>query len=209
MPEDRRRELIADLLHAARVLAAYNCLPATDGNFSARVDDDHVLATASGIEKRELSANDLVKVVLSDDRPSKVSTEWGLHRAIYHNRPEIRCVLHVHAPALTSFAAAHQVPSVNLLAEAYMTIGEIALVPFVRPGTPEVGETLIQTNPRAMMYLLSNHGAVAVGATIRETLHRLERAEFLARVQLDTLLLGGPKPLTPEQLAALRRSQSK
>ena len=58
------------------------------------------------------------------------------------------------------------------------------------------------------MYLLSNHGAVAVGATIRETLHRLERAEFLARVQLDTLLLGGPKPLTPEQLAALRRSQS-
>jgi L-fuculose-phosphate aldolase len=198
-----RERLIQDLLHAARVLRDSGCLPATDGNLSARLAHDRALVTIRGIEKRNLTEWDFVEVPVAEASPADTSTEWGLHRALYLNRAEVECILHVHSPALTSFAAAHTVPAVELLAEAFMTIGEIALVPFAKPGTPRLADLLLAANPKAMVYLLSNHGAVAVGSSVRETLHRLERAEFLARVQIDASALGGPKPLTADQLADL------
>ncbi len=201
-----REHLVKDLIHASRVLRETGCLPATDGNFSARLHDERVVLTMRGIEKRSLSEWDVVEVSLNDESPIDGSTEWGLHRALYRSRPEIGCVLHVHAPALTSFAAAHVVPSVELLAEAVQTIGEIALIPFSTPGTPEVGERLVAANQSAMIYLLSNHGAVAVGSTVREALYRLERAEFLARVQIGAVSLGGGHLLSTDQLASLVKS---
>ena len=202
---DRRQQLVSDLLHAARVLHDAGCLPATDGNFSARLDHARVLLTTRGIEKRRLSETDITDVSLSDEAPERGSTEWGLHRAIYLARSDVNCVLHVHAPALMSFAAAHRVPSIELLAEAYMTVGQIALVPFVTPGTPDLGARAVQVNRDAMVYLLANHGAVAVGSSITETLFRLERAEFLAQVEVNAHALGSPRPLNAAQLANLKR----
>ncbi len=201
-----REHLVKDLIHASRVLRDAGCLPATDGNFSARLSVERVLLTMRGIEKRSLTEWDVVEVLLDDETPVDGSTEWGLHRALYRARPEIGCILHVHAPALTSFAAAHVVPSVELLAEAFQTVGEIALIPFATPGTPDVGNNLVIKSPQAMVYLLANHGAVAVGGTVREALYRLERAEFLARVQINAAILGGGQPLTTDQLASLSKS---
>ena len=203
---DVRQQLAEELLHAARVLHKAGCLPASDGNFSARLNNEHILLTARGIEKRSMRQADFVEVRLSDPDPAGGSSEWGLHRAIYQTRSEVNCVLHVHAPGLTSFAAAHRVPSVELLAEAYMTVGKIALVPFVTPGTPDLGARAVQESRDAMIYLLANHGAVAVGFSVMETLHRLERAEFLARIEINAHTLGGPQPMKPEQLAALPRA---
>lgn len=206
MANDESRQLVTELLHAARVLAEAGCLPASDGNFSARIDRDRILLTARGIEKRELRERDMVEVSLEDEHPASGSTEWAMHRTLYRSRPNVNCVLHVHSPGLTAFAAVHRVPRIELLAEAYVTVGAIALVPFVIPGTPLVGESLLKTNATAMVYLLSNHGAVAVGTTVRETLHRLERAEFLAQVELNSVVLGSSRPLTPEEVSRLDSS---
>lgn len=201
-----REHSVKDLIHASRVLRDAGCLPATDGNFSARLSGERVLLTMRGLEKRSLTEWDFVEVLLDNEVLVDGSTEWGLHRALYRARPDVSCILHVHAPALTSFAAAHVVPSAELLAEAYQTVGDIALVPFAPPGTPDVGNKLVATNPQAMVYLLANHGAVAVGGTVREALYRLERAEFLARVQINAALLGGGQILTADQLASLSKS---
>lgn len=195
---------MAELLHAAQVLGLAGFLPASDGNLSARLNEQRVLITARGVEKRELREAHIVEVSVDDLRPAEGSTEWPMHSALYRHRPDVQCVLHVHSPALTVFATAHRVPRIDLLVEAFATVGTIALVPFAKPGTPLVGEALLSTDPTASVYLLANHGAVAVGGTVRETLHRLERAEFLAQVELNSATLGGGQPLTEDQLAALR-----
>lgn len=89
-----------------------------------------------------------------------------------------------------------------------MAIGEIALVPFCLPGTAEVGDCALASSPSAMVYLLANHGAVAVGSSVLDALHRLERAEFLARVAWQCEFVGGGLPLTAQQLAGITSSSN-
>jgi L-fuculose-phosphate aldolase len=196
LPFPSRDDAIAGLLHASHVLAHMGCLPATDGNFSARLSENRILLTASGIEKRGLTVTDFIDVELHDENPRGGSSEWKVHRALYQARSDIHCVLHVHAPALTTFAAARKVPRIALLAEALAFIGEIALVPFALPGTNDIAESVVKTSTSANIYLLSNHGAVAVGHSILTALHVMERAEFLARVEINAAAIGGAVPLS-------------
>ncbi len=192
-----------ELLRAAKVLGKLDCLPATDGNLSARIDDNKILLTRTLIEKRSLSNDGLVVVDLDSKSLPNVSSEWPMHKQIYRNRPEVNSILHVHSPGLTAFAAAHLLPNLALLAEAVMTIGEIVQVPFTKPGSEKMGENLLIASPSANVYLLSNHGALAVGTTVTETLHRLERAEFLARTELSAQSLGGGVPLSQHEIEGL------
>lgn len=184
-----REELIAELLHAAHVLKDGGYLPATDGNFSARLDQSAAIVTRSGVEKRALTQGDFAEVTLQELSPRDASSEWKLHRALYLSRADVNCILHVHSPALTAFAAASRCPNVHLLAEAEMTLGGIALIPYCPPGSGELGETAARYGRAGGILILERHGAVAVGGSVREALHRLERAELLARVEIDCAAL--------------------
>lgn len=177
-------ELVKHLIHAASVMNSIGCLPATDGNFSVRSEYGKVIVTRKGVEKRALCASDLIEVDLEEVQPHEASTEWKLHRALYHARRDVNAIFHVHAPELGVFVAAGKVPDVGLLMEAEMTLGGIAMIPFVEPGTPLLGEYAVKFGKNCGVLLLERHGVVTVGATVNEALHRLERAEFLARIQL-------------------------
>jgi len=192
-----RCDLVNELIRSAEVLNSLHCLPATDGNLSARLDADTVLITTSGIEKRLLSESSFVVARLSESRPAVASSEWPMHRSLYKTRPDVNCVLHAHPPYLTSFAVTDFVPDTHLLAETELLIGRIVRVPFVPPGSAALADALLTADPAAAVYLLSNHGALSVGGSITEALHRMERAEFLARVQIQAACLGGGVP-TPK-----------
>jgi len=194
--------LISELYHAANILHEIGCLTATDGNLSVRAGD-RVFITKSGLEKRNLSAESLIEISLDDAAPESVSSEWPMHQAIYKQRSEIACILHVHAPYLTTFAVTGRSPNSRILTEAHMTIGEIAFVQFQPPGTLRLGAALLDHSSTASVYILANHGAVAVGETIRSALHNLERAEFLARIEFQAAAIGGGIPLSQEQLQSL------
>lgn len=175
-----------ELIRAAQVLAACGCLPATDGNLSVRLDNNRALITKRGIEKRNLRAEDFAIAHLSDEQPREASTEWQVHRCLYLARADVNAIIHVHAPYLASFAALGKVPDVTLLIEAEMTLGGISMVPFVQPGTSALGEAVVVHGGSAGVILLERHGVVSVGASVREALHRMERAEFLAQVEIGT-----------------------
>ena len=196
--------IVRDLQQAARVLAGLNCLPATDGNLSARLDGGRVVLTRKGIAKRELQPTDFVTVDVHESAPDGASSEWMMHRALYQHRPDVQCVLHAHAPGLTAFAVTERVPNTMLLAESALLLGRIAAVPFVTPGSAALGAAVIAADSRAAVYLLANHGAVAVGETVAEALYRLERAEFLAQVEIAAAKLGAVIPLSDSQIAEIR-----
>jgi L-fuculose-phosphate aldolase len=186
-----RADILAALAHASAVLNQMHLLPATDGNFSARLDGNRILITASSIEKRSLAPDSLLEFDLNGDPPAGISSEWRMHRAVYQSRLSVNALLHVHAPALTAFAAAHCLPSVELLAEAKAAVGEIALVPYAAPGSQQLADAIVRASGSASVYLLENHGVLSLGASVKDALHRLERAEFLSRVELHARTLGG------------------
>jgi len=207
MPDPRNA-----LVEAAHRLHEMGCLPASDGNFSARAERSLFWISTSGIEKGSISVDDFV---LIDDAGhtvegnGKPSSEWFLHLAIYQHRDEVNSILHAHPPYLSAFAAAHKVPDSAILAEAELAIGGICLVPYAAPGTANLATEVVTCVTPCGIYLLENHGAVAVGRETAHALHRLERAEFLARVSLLAERIGGAVPLSRAQVAELRERRAK
>ncbi len=203
MAETAKTEAIRGLIRASEVLDRIGCLTATDGNFSVRLGDN-VVITCSGIEKRQLTDASFNEVSLAVEMPVGVSSEWNMHRMMYRKYSDIHCILHTHAPYLTTFAVTHAIPNTALLAECESVLGKIRFVPYQVPGSRELGHVLTESNAPAAVYLLANHGVVTVGRDITEALHRMERAEFLARIHIQSEIVGGGVPLSSEQVTRLQ-----
>ena len=77
------------------------------------------------------------------------------------------------------------------------------MVPYGTPGTPELGERVKPYARGHDALLLANHGAVTVGPTVEEACHRMESLEQGARILLVARLLGGARPLSPEEIDRL------
>jgi methylthioribulose-1-phosphate dehydratase len=87
------------LIEAGQQLYAQHMVPATSGNFSVRLADDHLAITVSGRHKGKLREQDIMQVdaegrSLDDRRPS---AETLLHVYIYRRFAEARVVLHPHS----------------------------------------------------------------------------------------------------------------
>ena len=68
-------------------------------------------------------------------------------------------------------------PPNDLVPEAAVTLGEIALAPFATPGTEEVPASLAPFLARHDVVLLERHGALALGRTLGEAYDRMETLE--------------------------------
>ena len=198
----------AKLVHAARRLSEIGGFTATDGNLSARVSSNVFWISPAGVEKGSIVEADFVHI---DEHGQKLSgegepsTEWAVHLALYRMRDDTNAVLHTHTPYLTTFAAAHRIPDTAILAEAGLAIGGICSVPYAPPGSASLAEQITHCGGNSGVYLLENHGAVAVGKTVMEALHRMERAEFLAKVSLLAEKIGGGVSLSNAQLEQLQQ----
>lgn len=195
---ERAREMIA----AGQLFHARGWVPATGGNFSARLDASRVLITASGNHKGELRELDFLIADL-DGQPlepgRKASYETLLHMQIYQRLPEAGAVLHTHSSANT------------VLSRRY---GEITLSNYellkVLPGAPDpqarvtipvfandqdiarlsraVDAHMVQV-PATPAYLIAGHGLYAWGRNTAEARHRVEAIEFMLECHLRELSL--------------------
>ena len=118
------RQQLADY---GRKLVSCGLVQGTWGNLSARLDEESMLVTPSGIDYEVLSAGDMVKVnikTLTYEGQLKPTSEKGLHAQIYQNRPEIGGVIHTHSKYCSVYAAARKdlpVPTDAASAQAVAT----------------------------------------------------------------------------------------
>jgi methylthioribulose-1-phosphate dehydratase len=92
------------LVEAGRELHARGWVPATSGNFSARVDDRHVAVTVSGLDKGRLTEDDIMLVDMNGEAVSpgkRPSAETLLHTTLYRRHADVQIVLHTHSVAAT------------------------------------------------------------------------------------------------------------
>ncbi len=175
-------------------------VPGSSGNVSLRADDRSFLITPSAISLGDLQPGDFVQAdlngeTLGDGRPS---SEVGIHALIYRARPAINSVVHTHCAACTAFAMARQDFGEPCSLEIYSTVGVPVLVPFAPPG--EWGPCLEPALQDADCFLLSNHGVVTLGATLKEAANRMEEVENFARSLIFAKQLGGAAAFTDREL---------
>jgi L-fuculose-phosphate aldolase len=204
--DDSIDRAMVEIGEVAAVLAQCGFHNALAGNISVRVGHDRVICTKHAADKRNLRASDFV---LCDMEGRKVSgaasptSEILMHVAVYKGRPDVNSVIHAHPPTATAFAAA-SIPLTGLvLPELVVLLGPIALVPYVTPGTADLGKSLEPYLQHHQGFLLENHGALSVGKNLRQAGQRMELIEEYARVSVVVRQIGKPFALSSSQEEAL------
>lgn len=141
-----------------------------------------------------------------DNTAFQPSTECPMHRAIYKARPDIHAIIHAHPTKATALAACHDTIQPALIAESVACLGEVPLIPYALPGTDDLALRITEHIGQANAILLTNHGAIVMGTTLRDAYYRLELLESMAELQWTCYQHPkGPKPLDAKAIAALKQ----
>lgn len=200
LPENTtaRDAAVAAVLEGAAFAGARGWVPATSGNFSARIDADSIAITATGTDKARLTRDDIITVRLDDPAHPRASAEAPLHLDLYRALPQIGAIFHVHSPAATLLSlvdagrGAVRIQGFELQkALAGVKTHEVALdIPVFANSQdmavlgPQVLARLGDA-PTVPGYLLAGHGLYAWGRTAAEARRHLEALEVLLGFEFE------------------------
>ena len=203
----QRKEMESLLIEYGKLMGRENFTPGTSANMSFRVDDNHMLITASGSANAYLEDDEIVLTDFSgnpvEGEKKKPSSEKLLHIEIYKKRPDLNVILHVHSPYLSSFAAAGIPLDKPIMAENTFYFGKILMADYALPSTVELAENTAKFFDEYNAVLMESHGFVVASDNIKDAYLKLELAESYAQIVLNTYLLGGARELTKEQENAI------
>ena len=210
-------ELQAAVIECGRICYERHLMTSNDGNISARLGDDQLLITASGISKGRMAVDDLLAIdldgkVLQAKPNRRPSSELPMHLEVYRERPEVRAVIHAHPVFATALTVAGLAFPNDVLPEVLLVLGEVPVTEYATPSSQEDAAAIQQLIHGHSAILLRQHGTLTVGADLDEALLHLERVEHVAEVFWRARMLGKVEHLTPEareRLTAMRAQQAR
>ena len=185
------------LITAGHQLYAQGMVPATSGNFSARLSNDHLAITVSGRHKGKLTEQDIMQVdangVSLDER--RPSAETLLHVYIYRRFPQARVVLHPHsinATVLSRLCEDELVLQDYEILKAFPGISthECRVTMPIFDNDQDIARLAKMVDARlASMsevpgYLIRGHGFYTWGENMEDALRHVEAFEFLFECEL-------------------------
>jgi ribulose-5-phosphate 4-epimerase/fuculose-1-phosphate aldolase len=214
-PPRSEAEVRVDLAAAFRLAALNGWDDTVYTHLSASVPGEpgHYLINRFGTLFEEVSASDLVKVNLHgqvvDGSGARINPSgFALHGAVHAARPELECVIHLHAPWSVALC---------MLPGGLQPCSQGAMRLFGRLGRHRYEGLSLGAAEQARVVaalgaldgvLLEHHGPLLVGRTVAEAwmlMHLLERA---AAAQLRAMAAaGGAVPDVGPALAELTRRQ--
>lgn len=174
----------------------------SSGNLSWRIGDEALL-TGTGSWVPVLTAD---KVAVCDVATGTVkngvkpSMESAFHLGIMRARLDVNVVLHFQSEYATTVACMQQKPAdFNVTAEVPCHVGrEIPIIPYYRPGSPELAHAVVEAMTDHNSVLLTNHGQVVCGAGFDEAFERAVFFEMACRIIVQSQ--GRYSVLTPQQI---------
>jgi L-fuculose-phosphate aldolase len=201
-----------DICTVGRWLYEREYIVACEGNLSVRLQDGRILATPTCMSKGMLSPEDLVMIDLEGRQlggTKKVSSEVLMHLLYYRMRPDVKAVCHAHPVTATGFAAAGRALDRALLPEVIIGLGQVPLVRYGTPGTPELSQALEPYVEHYDALLLANHGAVTCGPDLLTAFFRMETLEHAAKILLAAESAGTSKLLSSREVAKLMAARAR
>ncbi|ADV44927.1 class II aldolase/adducin family protein [Bacteroides helcogenes P 36-108] len=193
---------IEEFLRQAHRVGDADLTVCSSGNISWRVGED-VLLSGTGswvpsLPKEKVAVCKLATgEVLNGVKPSM---ESGFHMGVMRERPDVNVVLHFQSRYATAVACMKETPiNFNVTAEIPCHVGrEIPVIPYYRPGSPELAAAVIEAMKGHNSVLLLKHGQVVCGKDFDQA---FERAMFFEMACRIIVLSGGDYTvLTSEEI---------
>lgn len=183
-------------------------MAANDGNVSALLNDNTILATPTGMSKSFITPEKLIRVdrkgnVLEAAEGQRPTSELKMHLRCYDKREDVRSVIHAHPPGATGFAVAHKAMDMYNMIEDVAAIGAVPLTPYGTPSTTEVPDAIEPYLQEHDVMLLENHSALAVGSDVITAFYRMESLELWAKITINAVILGGSRDISRENIEKL------
>lgn len=182
-------ELRREIARYGRKLVSEKLVQGTWGNISAKLDDNTIIVTPSGVEYAKIEPEDLVKVNLetsASEGENKPTSELELHLAIYRAKPEAGAVVHTHSANASVYACAHcglEIPSEN--ERARQVFGNfVAVSEYAAAGTKAIAQNTLEAMGASCAAIMANHGMVASGSNIEDAFENALLLEETARKEL-------------------------
>ena len=179
------------------------------GNLSVRLPDGSLVVTPTGTSLGILSPENLSLIgpngtLLSGPSPTK---EMPLHQAFYDTRGDrAGAVVHLHScysTALSLLPADNEFDWLpHLTPYSIMQLGQVRLLPYFLPGSPEIGVAIKGLAGKHAAVMLAHHGPVITAKTLEAAVYAAEELEATAKLAFLTRALE-PNVLTKLQVSTL------
>jgi len=147
--------------------------------------------------ERMVLVDEDLKPVLGKGAGGRANPGVRFHIWIYRNRPDVRAIVHTHAPYASALAATGQ-PLKTIHMDSAMLHGTAHLPEW--PGVPvadDEGRIISGALGSAKTILLANHGLLAAGSSIEEATYLAVFFERAARMQIRAMAAGGCQEVKP------------
>jgi len=186
-----------------RILYAFGHDSGLAGQVTARADEPGTFWTQRlGLGCDEITPENLLRVdedlnVLEGEGMSNPANRF--HTWLYRARPDVRCIVHTHAPHASALAML-EVPLEISHMDTCVLYGQCA---FLKkwPGIPvgnEEGEIIANALGDKKAILLAHHGLLVAGSSVEEACVLGVMFERAARLQLLAMSAGQIQPIPPE-----------
>lgn len=163
----------------------------SSGNISAKLADGFLCTPTNSclgfLEADRLARLDASGTLISGDAPTK---ELPLHMAYYEERPSTKAVVHLHSTYATAISCLADVDPEDAIAPitpyVVMRVGRVPVLPYIKPGSPDIAPMIRKRAARNASVLLANHGPVVAGPSLESAVFAIEELEETAKLILLT-----------------------
>jgi len=200
-------EIRNEIANLGKEIVASGLNLGTWGNISARIDENHLAITPSGVAYETITAKDIVVIDLTGkivDGDKKPSIELPLHSAIYKAKKNVNAIIHTHSVCCTAFAIARKpIPAV---CEDMIQIvgGQVDIAEYSLPGSEELAKSVVTALGYKSACLMANHGLITVAYNLNEAYKITQIVEKSAQAVIYANSLGEAVELSQADIDFMR-----
>lgn len=197
LQETRLRE---ELVARYRQVETLGLNEMSSGNLSVRLAD-RMLISPGGATAATISVDNVVVTSFAGDYQGEhpPSSEWRMHSAIYQAYPDAHAVVHTHSDYCVAVAShGESLPGFHYLVGLFGG-DDVPCVEYHTFGTQQLADAVCGALAARSACLLGNHGMIARGPSLADTVAQAQRLEIMCRQYVLARALGEPPRLTGDQ----------